>query len=151
MNMAHAHLMLNHIPVIAVPVALIFLLHSLWTKNDPTKKFAYLVLIIAAATIIPVYFTGEPAEELVEHLPGISESRIESHEEAAGVSVGLTAMVGVAALFGLFASFRGWNEKIVGKLVLATVVIAFASLAYTANLGGKIRHTELQEPAETPQ
>jgi hypothetical protein len=32
---------------------------------------------------IPAYLTGEPTEELVENLTGVSKSSIEQHEEAA--------------------------------------------------------------------
>jgi hypothetical protein len=32
---------------------------------------------------LPVYFTGEPADELVENLPGVAESLIDKHKYAA--------------------------------------------------------------------
>jgi len=144
MNPAHLHLILNHIPIVAIPVVLAFLIHSLWTKNFAARKFAYFALILAAAAAVPVYLTGEPAEEIVERLPGVSEAFIEAHEEAAVVTLALTALAGLAALFGLLAGEGGLKERLSVVGVFALSVIALASLAYTANLGGKIRHTELR-------
>lgn len=48
---------------------------------------------------IGVYFTGEPAEELIEHLAGFSEPLVERHEEAA-----LIATIGISVLR---STFRG--------------------------------------------
>ena len=92
---------------------------------------------------IAVYFTGEPAEEAVEHLPGISESVIEQHEELALVATTMIAAFGALAL-GALMMFRGrglprWVivSSFVGMLAVAGV------MGWTANLGGQIRHTEI--------
>jgi hypothetical protein len=47
------------------------------------KRISLGIFIIVALLAIPAYLTGEPTEELVENLPGVSKSSIEQHEEAA--------------------------------------------------------------------
>jgi hypothetical protein len=36
--------------------------------------------VLTALLALPVYFTGEPAEKVVERLPGVTEPLIEEHE-----------------------------------------------------------------------
>ena len=101
MNLAHIHLLLNHIPLIGLPIAIAFLGYGLWTQTPPVQKFSLFIITCLALVILPIYFTGEPAEKLVEHLPGVGESLIESHEGAAQYSLALTLIVGVSAIVGL--------------------------------------------------
>ena len=147
MNFAHLHLMLNHLPVVGIPVALAFLLYGLKVKNTSLQRFSYLILIALAAVVIPVYLTGEPAEELVEHLPGVAESLIEAHEEAAEISLVLTLVLGAGALAALVFQRNPRKGSLLGWGVVVLALFAISSLLYTANLGGKIRHTELRSSA----
>lgn len=144
MNFAHLHLIMNHIPLIGIPVALSFLAHGLWTKNASTQRFSLLVLFGLAVMILPVYLTGKPAEEVVEHLPGVAESLIESHEDAAKFSLILTLATGALAFIALWFQKNESRRRLLNFGVTGSAIIALLSLAYTANLGGKIRHTELR-------
>lgn len=144
MNFAHLHLIMNHIPFIGIPVALSFLAHGLWTKNAPTQRFSLLVLFGLAAMVLPVYLTGEPAEEVVEHLPGVAESFIEAHEDAAKFSLILTLATGALAFVALWFQKNESRRRLLNLGVMGIATLALLSLAYTANLGGKIRHTELR-------
>ena len=144
MNLAHVHLILNHIPVIGIPVALAFLAYGIYVKNQPSQRFALLVLFGLAAMVLPVYFTGEPAEEVVEHLPGVAESFIEAHEDAAMFSLVLTLITGVAAFVALWFQKDPKKSRLRNFGVMGIASLAVLSLLYTANLGGKVRHTELR-------
>lgn len=152
MNFAHIHLILNHIPVVGIPVAILFLGYGLYQKNSSAQKFAMLVLIGLSAIVLPVYFTGEPAEKLIEHLPGFAESVIEPHEDAAMISLILTLISGAAALIALWFQKDPKKSRMFNVGVLTIACIAVISLLYTANLGGKVRHTELRSDpaAQTP-
>jgi predicted RND superfamily exporter protein len=94
--------------------------------------------------VLPVYLTGEPAEEVVEHLPGVAESFIESHEDAAKFSLILTLATGALAFVALWFQKSESRRRLVNFGVMGLATVAFLSLAYTANLGGKIRHSELR-------
>jgi hypothetical protein len=144
MNLAHIHLALNHIPVIGIPVALAFLVYALYVKNQSSQRFALLVLVGLSTMVLPVYFTGEPAEEIVEHLPGVAESFIEAHEDAAKFSLILTLMTGAASFIALWFQKNPKKSRVLNFGVMSVASLAVLSLLYTANLGGKVRHTELR-------
>lgn len=144
MNLVHVHLMINHLPLLTIPMAMIFLVYALKNKNAGLQKFSLIILLLTALTVVPVFLSGEPAEEAVEHLPSVSESIVEEHEDAAKASLILTLVCGGAALLGLVSPLKPGFQKISTPLIFITCGIAIASLSYTANLGGKIRHPEIQ-------
>ncbi len=149
MSGAHVHLLLNHIPVLGTAFGLLLLLFGMVKKSEELKKVSLGIFVITAIVTLPVYFTGEPAEEVVEHLPGVSKSIIEPHEEAGLIALIGVEILGLFALGGLFR-FRhsdrlpGWF--ITTALVLSVVVGGL--MARTANLGGQIRHTEIRSGAQ---
>jgi uncharacterized membrane protein len=144
-NPAHLHLMLNHLPVIGTAFGLGLVGWALLRRSEELKKISLGIFIIVALLAIPAYLTGEPAEELVENLPGVSKTSIEQHEEAAQVAFAGVLIVGVAALGGLLF-FR--RDKAIPNwlaiIVLVLSLIVFVLMARTANLGGLIRHTEIR-------
>lgn len=144
MNFAHIHLLLNHVPVIGLPIALAFLVFGLIKRNGPVQRFSLFVLFGLAAMVLPVYFTGEPAEKIIEHLPGFGESVVESHEDAALFSLILTLVTGVAAAVAFLILKNEKKGRIACFGVVGLAGLAIISLGYTANLGGKVRHTELR-------
>ena len=153
MNGAHLHLILNHIPVIALPLALVFFVHSLRKGNESSRRMALSVLAIAAFSALPAFLTGEPAEEVVEHLPGVVESMIHAHEEAGEVAMVLSMITGVLALGGLFlerlsSGSPGPRLRLSRIAVVASSLMAVAALGITPSRGGVIRHTEIRAAAE---
>ena len=145
MNPAHLHLALNHIPVLGTLFGLLLLALAAWRKSDELKRLSLWVFAAVAVLAIPAYLSGEPAEEMVEHLPGVSESLIKAHEEAAEAAFICLIILGTAATVGLVISRRGkrlpaWFS--VPTMVLALVVGGL--MTWTANLGGKVRHTEIR-------
>ena len=94
---------------------------------------------------VPAYLTGEPAEEGVKGLPGVSEAIIEQHEEASDVAFASIGALGVIALIGLLVLRRGrivpaWFA---GFMVIASLTVS-GLMAWTANIGSQIRHTEIR-------
>lgn len=149
MDFAHIHLMLNHVPVIGVGFGVLILVVGVIAQSKPVTRVGLGFLVFSAIVAIPVYLTGEPAEEIVEKLPGFSESITESHESAAGISLGTIIFSGLLALVALlFTLFKGsLSERLSGILAVATILtslVSGASMIWTANLGGQIRHTEIR-------
>ncbi len=104
--------------------------------------------VFAALVAIPVFFTGEPAEQSVEGIAGISELTIENHEEAAELTIWLIELTGIAALAGLIIK----SKELLSSGIYIALMILFASvsaisISYTGYLGGQIRHTELNASA----
>jgi hypothetical protein len=152
MNAAHLHLLLVHIPVVVVPLGCIVLLCGVRRDSLPITRTALTILLVASLIAIPTFLSGGEAEEIVEHLPGISEHLIEEHEEAADIALWLTLGVGVLSLLSLLAIRTGAAlERTLLRATLLLSCVSSAALAYTANEGGRIRHPEAfsaEQPTE---
>lgn len=145
MNWVHIHLLLNHVPVLATLFGLVLLAVAVVKNSEELKRVSFAVFVITAIVALPVYFTGEPAEEAVEHLPGVSESLIERHEEAAQLAFIAVEILGIVALVGL-ALFRH-AQSTPHRFSIASLGLAIVTggmMAWTANLGGQIRHSEIR-------
>lgn len=143
MNSTYIHLLLNHFPILGTLIGGILLAYGLFFKNESIRKAAAVILVTMSIAAIPVYLTGEPAEDSIEKLPGISESMIELHEEAASIAIWLMMATGAGALVSLL---MGWLKKRTSAAYIVTCALAvfcFAAMARTGYYGGKIRHTEI--------
>lgn len=141
--------MLNHLPVVGTLFALLLLCFAILKRSDELKKVALGAFTIIAALAIPAYLTGEPSEKLAEKLPGVTESVIDPHEDAAKVAFVLILSVGTVALAGLVVLRAKAVPQWFAVSMLALSLAAAGALAWTANLGGKIRHTEVRGDAPT--
>jgi hypothetical protein len=145
MNAPHWHLLLNHIPVLGTAFGVGLLAFALWRKSEELKRAAFCALVIVALLAVPAYLTGEPAEGMVTGLPGVSKTHIESHEEVATIAFVGVLVLGVGALAGLVCFRRGnavpgWF----GYSILAALLVVGGLMAWTANLGSQVRHTEIR-------
>ena len=144
LDLAHVHLMLNHLPVVGAPLLLLLLTIGLLRGSRELIAVSMGLVVGLAAVTGLVYLTGEPAEHLVEHAPWFRDTLAETHEEHAMVS--LLAVVATGVLAALTLVFRGrptasmWLPRAtwVG-LTLSTLL-----LGWTAWSGGQIRHEEVR-------
>jgi hypothetical protein len=148
MNWAHLHLALNHVPVIGLPIVLLLLGWAIVRRSAELLKASFGLIILLAVVTVIVQVTGEPAEELVEGLPGVVESMVEAHEESALLGTIGVVVVGLVALFGLWWLGTGkilpqWYSPVV---LIAGLMVA-GMMVWIANLGGQIRHTEIRSSA----
>ena len=150
MSAAHFHLMLNHIPFLGLVFGAVLLAYGLWRGAEDVQKASLGLLAVAGLSAIAVYLTGEPAEEIVEGLAGVSHDAIEAHEEWGWYALIAGIATGAVALGTLLA---GWMRERLGRgAVILTLVLALLSsglIGYTANLGGKISHPELRGETTT--
>lgn len=144
MNSAQIHLALNHAPLFLSAVGGVILLLGYIKKNNQFKTLSYFFLVTAALVALPVFFTGEGTEELVENLPGINEGVIEKHENMAKVSMIIIAITGISALLSLLLHRKTEIIKVLSVGTLLFSLASFGTMAQTAHLGGLIRHAELQ-------
>lgn len=150
MSGAHLHLLINHIPILGA-FGLLLLFAIALVRRDSSLARLTLVLSVALALMsVAAFLTGEPAEEAIEHLPGIAENAIEPHEEAALTATIAFGVLGGAALLALLAYRRRELPRlVVGAALIGTLVVA-SLMGWTGNLGGGIRHTELGAGAAAP-
>lgn len=145
MSAAHLHLALNHIPVLGTLFGAVLLALGLWRTNDTIQQVGFGVLVLAGAGAIAVYLTGEPAEEVVEGVAGVSHDAIEAHEEWGWYALLAGLGTGVFALGALLLQAAG--RRLAAGLRVFVLVLALLTsgvMAYAANLGGKVHHPELR-------
>jgi uncharacterized membrane protein len=143
MNGTYLHLILNHVPAIGVLIGLALGAFALLAKKPDVLKAAFGLFVVAAVFAALTYFTGESAEHAVEGLPGVSEARIEAHEDVAGAAAVGAGALGVLALGALVLAWGKPVRPAIGAVVLVAALGASGLITYTAKLGGEIRHTEL--------
>lgn len=147
MNAALFHITLVHIPVVLTPLAVVLLGIAHLRSSLSVARVALGILIAASVIAVPAFLLGEGAEEIVEHLPGISEALVEDHEEVAEVTLWVTIATGLASLVTWVAISQGaFLER---ALLVITFLLSTASsiaLLYTSYLGGTIRHPEAHAP-----
>lgn len=144
MDLTHLHLLLNHFPIVGTAIAVALMLWGIISQSSSAKTNALFILIAMSLVAIPVFFTGEPAEETVEHLPGISKAIIHEHEESAELAIWILAAAGLASAVALWAMHKLTTSA--NKLFLLAFVLsalAFVAMARVGYYGGQIRHTEL--------
>lgn len=152
MDSTHIHLLLNHVPLAGVAFGLFFLVLGVVRRSDAMRLSAIILFTISALLVLPVFFTGEPAEDAVEGLPGVSESIVESHEDSAKVTIWSMVLLGVASIgsLGYAAKRRALPTSLVG-LVGVLAIVSMGLIGRTAYLGGQIRHTEVRGTAQAGQ
>lgn len=152
MNLVHLHLLLNHLPVIGVPLIAALLMYGILRRQRDVQRAALTGFILLAVLTVPAYLTGEPAEEAIEHAPGVATALIGRHETLATVAMALTALLGAWSALGLFFSRR---DRPVPRLVLnggvLLAVLAVGALIPTGYYGGQIRHEEIRAAAAPVQ
>lgn len=146
MNWPHIHLMLNHAPVIGVLLALALLLIGMFRDRSGLKEAAFVTLVLTGALAAIVYYTGDAAGELLGSLPDISQADLLAHSTMALYALAGAAVSGVLALGALAVSRRSARSGtwFLALSLLLAAVTAFLMLR-TANLGGRMRHPEIQK------
>jgi len=144
MNAAHLHLAINHLPVVGVILVLPLLVWAIFRNSLELVRVALTTFVGIAVAALVVYLTGEPAEDVIEALPGFREASVEAHERAALLSLGFSVALGILGLFGLWrlrasSTIPRW---VAVSAFIGTLVVAL-SMAWTAHLGGLIRHPEV--------
>jgi hypothetical protein len=151
MNLAHIHLLLNHFPTIGFGIALGLFLVALIRDSEELKRTSLVIFFLISALAIPTYLSGNAALETLcsgpegACPPGVSVATVRAHEDAALPGFILMEITGFVAWLGLW-QFRlisrtpRWNTT----AVLLLSILAFGLMARAANIGGEIRHPEIE-------
>lgn len=141
----HLHLLLNHLPIIVPVIGLALLALAVWKRTDLLARVGLALLATGAVSALPVYLTGEGAEDSVEKLPGVTKALIEQHSDIALVAAIVIGLIGLLALWMLWR-YRRPSALPPGlvRLTLLGAVVGCGLMAYTGSLGGQIRHTEVR-------
>ena len=150
MTLAHLHIVLNHFPTIGTVIGLGLIIVALVTKSDDLKQASLGIFLIMALLTIPTYLTGTAAEQAIANRDGISEARIETHQDAALLAFLALGITGTFAWLGLwqfrrFSRHANWNLFTI--LILSIVTVSL--MTTTGTLGGEISHPEIRSAEET--
>jgi len=149
-NAAQFHLLVNHVPVIGMFGMVLALLVAIQTKSRDIKRLVLLATTVVGLSALAPFWTGEPAEELIEDRAGIDKAMIHEHEEAAEFATILAVVTGIAAGAAWFWQRQrpdSLRRTLPGVFVLATVTAV--AMGKTAHEGGKISHPEIRDAAAT--
>jgi hypothetical protein len=148
-DLTHIHLLLNHFPIIGTMIGGGLFLLSLIMNSDDLKRASLVVLLGISLISIPAYMSGNGAQDATKALPGVSKSLVETHEGAAFVAMGFMQVTGAFAWLALWqfrrlARVPKWNLAV----ILLLTAVTFGLMARAGNLGGNIRHAEIQSSQE---
>ena len=143
----HLHLLVNHAPVFGAIFALVLLLASFIWAPDALRRAALVALIFTALSAVVADLSGEPAEDAIRGFPGVQRAIIHEHEEFGEKSYIAASIVGVLALIALVRFRRAPVSRGATYTMLAGAAIVSGMMAWTALLGGRVRHTEVRPGA----
>lgn len=144
MNLAHLHLIMNHVPTVGSVAALGLLLLGYARRNEQLKHVGLEVLFVIAVLTLPVYVSGVAAHQELRAIKEVSDDAIRVHQDAALIGFIVMEFAGFVAWIALW-QWRRHGRAAQGLVPVATLllVIALAVMGRAANLGGEIRHTEI--------
>lgn len=140
---AHLHILINHIPIIGLPIIALLLLWGLVRREDAIVRAALIGTVLIAAGTWLTDFTGDGAKDDIRHLAWANKDVIVAHQDA-GDQLNLVAIAtGIVALAALVLARGG--RPVRRTLAFAVLVLLVGSSALAARAawqGGKIRHDE---------
>jgi uncharacterized membrane protein len=145
LDAAHIHLIVNHVPVMGVLFVLVLLVVGMVRRSEEIKRVSLAFFVLVALSAAAADMSGDGAVTDVKGLPGVSDAQIEAHHNAAFCAYGGALILGVLSLATLI-HFRRATQLPAWTIVvnLAIAVIVTGLMAWTAEEGGKIRHTEIR-------
>jgi uncharacterized membrane protein len=145
MDASHVHLISNHLPIIGVFCGIVVLAFGMARQSPPTLAASYLLLIISGLIGLVAYFSGEGAEEVAEHLPGVTHDSIEVHEDWGMYTLISYVILFIFSVIGFLRSKNHYHRiRKLAMIILVLAIVSFGIAAVTGYLGGLIRHTELR-------
>jgi hypothetical protein len=138
MNLAHVHLLLNHVPTIGFGFGIGLLVASLVRESADLRRASYVVFFVVALVAIPTYLSGNAADFVLRTQRELLQDVVTAHQNAAMLALIPMEIVGLVSWLALWQS-RRWHQP----AVLALSIVTFVLMARAANIGGQIRHPEI--------
>ena len=151
LNLAHLHLLLNHIPVLGTIIGVCLFLVSFVGKNQDLRRSSFLIFTGVAVMTVPTFISGFGAMSSIKNEPNVSSALLERHEGSALLSLWFMELTGALAVLALWQTHR--KTRPAGRTILAILVVSLLSvglMARTGNTGGDIRHPEVWENKDHP-
>ena len=148
---AQLHVALNHVPIIGLAVACLPVLVGILFHSRGALASGLLAVVLCAGTMPAIIETGEAAQESfvdgsIE--PGMDAAGKEAFREHSGrakFTAPVVYAVGILALAALLTLIKFPRQAAWGSWgVLLGVILSIALSIWTAEAGGRIRHSEFR-------
>ena len=104
---AHLHVLVNHIPVVGLPIILLLLAWGLARREDAVVRAALIGTVLLAAGTWFTDYTGDGAKDDIRHLPWANKAVVKAHEDAGDQAELVAIATGVVALATLILARGG--------------------------------------------
>lgn len=146
MTAAYIHLVVVHLPVVGSLFVAAWLALGHFLNNDLLLKISYGTLVVLALFGIAAYYSGPSAYEQLEAELASSKPWVEQHAVIGRAAFMLLIVTAVLAFQALLQFLQeeppaNWLRRTILGMTLALVYL----LAWSAHLGGEIRHTEIRD------
>ena len=143
MNLAHLHLILNHVPTVGLVIAVALLATGLLRKSDAVAQIALELLYGVGLLTLPAYITGLATQRVLADVPEVSAEAMVRHHDVALMGSMLMLLTGGLAWLALWQERRGARKPSTSYAVLIAGALTLAVMSGAASLGGEIRHPEI--------
>lgn len=144
MNLAHLHLVMNHVPTVGSVAALGLLLLGYVRRNEHLKHVGLEVLFVIALLTLPVYVSGVAAMYEIRERPDVSMDAMKLHQDVALFGFTWMEFAGFIAWAALWQwRRRGSPAKGMVPAATALLFMSLVVMGSAATLGGEIRHPEI--------
>ena len=147
MTGTHFHLLVNHVPILGAFFALALLIASFVYAPEILRRTALVVMVIVGIAGGAAKLSGDPAEDGVRGMPGVTRLAIHTHEDMADKAFIAAAIVGIFAIGMLITTRRTTLPQWSFVALLVGTVTVSALMGDAGLLGGEVRHTEVRPGA----
>lgn len=149
--LAHIHLLLNHFPTVGFSVGLGLFVIGLFRKSDDLKRASLVIFFVIAILVIPTFMSGKAAQQAITGREGVSDTLIETHQDAALMAFFFMEIVGFLSWLALW-KYRRQSRLASSNMtaVLILSIVTFGLMARAADMGGEIRHPEIVAEGAVP-
>jgi hypothetical protein len=153
---AHLHLAINHVPIIGLAVACLPVLLGILFHSRGALASGLVAVILCVGVMPLIMQTGESAQEsfvdgsIDPGMDAVGKDAFREHSHRAKATAPVVYAVGILALVALLMLIKFPQQAaLIAWAVLLGSAISIGLSIWTAEAGGRIRHTEFR-PAEQP-
>ena len=146
MNGAQLHLLMVHLPVVGMLAALALMTVAVMRRSEAMVRTAIAFAVIGTVFAAPAYFSGPSAMEVARSFAPIDEHLVEQHAIAAKAAFFASVLLAAIAVKVWWDSTDRETGTVTRIGLLAGLLVIAWLMAWTAHLGGLIRHPEIREP-----
>jgi hypothetical protein len=142
----HRHVLLNHLPIVGLGMAWVFLVWALVDRRWSSMVFGLSVVAALSASTLLVTSAGDAAYPVIfDELDGPGREWLDYHTYLGDRWGWVIAANGLLALLAIATGhFREPLRRGVASVVVVTTLVALVLGVFVAEAGGKIRHPEFR-------